>query len=665
MERNKFHNYLDIERYIDLLKVNNEEVFKNLSLYKDNLFDVLYYEEKTVPIIYEDCKQSLSEYFILNKLIREKKNYIYFSYDFKFIQKINDENENYNESLRKIIISKIILNLIYNYEGLEDYNEKDEIEIDNLKIDNFFLIEDNFSILKNDIQLKFTLKDVIEMEVDDLYIEIIYALILNQKIEDFNFVSNIFKQMNLDLIDVSKEIYEKYLETLYKDNKYINKYLIRNSKHMSCPKKIYFYYILFNYILKDPLYINKNPFLNEVKNNIQNITNNNLDNIPRDMENVLLDKLKFVVKTFLDCDRTNINIKNEIKNEPYSRVLTKDSSTHMTFNSSKASNENSPKNIKNIFDEHFIIKSFPILNESVYSYDDLLSPEHTKIKKEKNINNAKTNLYFIEQIISDKLLLEEKNYEHFLYYCLPNKKWGKVFISDIYKNEFKINKDIVIKIYNSFFKGGEDKLIIYNKTLQSQITYIKGYSFPLGFSGFTLINNKILICPCKTEEESGFFYLVFMDDKRKFNQGFKKTLNFKVTSICPLLSQGNKDIYYFLVAGIGSENKIKIKLCKLMYNYKTDFMDAQIIEDNIYIHKDKNFKNFEKPIFYIKQSTENGHIFIYSEKKIYHFSSINISKYLEMDEIEKTEAIQLIPEKEKQKIVYQEKQKEIRFYSNS
>ena len=75
--------------------------------------------------------------------------------------------------------------------------------------------------------------------------------------------------------------------------------------------------------------------------------------------------------------------------------------------------------------------------------------------------------------------------------------------------------------------------------------------------------------------------------------------------------------------------------------------------------------NFEKPIFYIKQSTENGHIFIYSEKKIYHFSSINISKYLEMDEIEKTEAIQLIPEKEKQKIVYQEKQKEIRFYSNS
>ena len=65
-------------------------------------------------------------------------------------------------------------------------------------------------------------------------------------------------------------------------------------------------------------------------------------------------------------------------------------------------------------------------------------------------------------------------------------------------------------------------------------------------------------------------------------------------------------------------------------------MDGQIIKDNIYIYKDENYLKFEKPIFFIKQSKENGHIFIYSEKKICHCSPPNINKYLEMDEIERT-----------------------------
>ena len=298
---------------------------------------------------------------------------------------------------------------------------------------------------------------------------------------------------------------------------------------MNCPKKIYFYFIIFYYILKNPLYIHKNPFLNKIKNNILNITNNNINNIPKDIQKILLNKLEFIITNFFECDnyfnkpenyyaKSNINImlnnfnKNEIRNDPYSIILAKDSSTCMTFKSSKNPNENSPKKIKkNIIDE---IKNCPILNDKINIYDNFTFIDFKKIKLEKNINNGNFILYFIEEIISEKLLLEDYNYEQFFYYCLSNKKCGTKFIPNKSKKGFKINENIVINTYNSYFKGEEDKLIIYNKTLQSKLTEFKDYSFPFGFNGFVLINNKILICPCKhkQKEESGFFYIVFIDN---------------------------------------------------------------------------------------------------------------------------------------------------------
>ena len=73
MATNKFNNSLDIKRYINHIKANNEEIFKKLYPHRQNLFNILDEEGKTLPVEYEDCKQRLSEYFILNKLIREKK----------------------------------------------------------------------------------------------------------------------------------------------------------------------------------------------------------------------------------------------------------------------------------------------------------------------------------------------------------------------------------------------------------------------------------------------------------------------------------------------------------------------------------------------------------------------------------------------------------------
>ena len=63
------------------------------------------------------------------------------------------------------------------------------------------------------------------------------------------------------------------------------------------------------------------------------------------------------------------------------------------------------------------------------------------------------------------------------------------------------------------------------------------------------------------------------------------------------------------------------------------------MNDNIKAIRDENILIFQKPIYWIKQSKENRHIFVYSNKKIYHFSPLNIDNPLRNDEYEKLEKI--------------------------
>ena len=104
-------------------KITDGTKFKSLLLNIKYLPDKLLYGDKEIiDVKRDDCQQSLSEYFYLVKLIKEKKYIIIFSYNFEFIQNINNENRKCDKTLRKVIISKIILDLINNYKGL--YNDK-------------------------------------------------------------------------------------------------------------------------------------------------------------------------------------------------------------------------------------------------------------------------------------------------------------------------------------------------------------------------------------------------------------------------------------------------------------------------------------------------------------------------------------------------------------
>ena len=84
--------------------------------------------------------------------------------------------------------------------------------------------------------------------IDLMYIEIIVELIKQKKLENFEFTFDIIKQLNFEIIDITKIMLDKLYEILNNNEYYINDYIISNGKDLYNEKKLNFYFILINYI---------------------------------------------------------------------------------------------------------------------------------------------------------------------------------------------------------------------------------------------------------------------------------------------------------------------------------------------------------------------------------------------------------------------------------
>ena len=150
--------------------------------------------------------------------------------------------------------------MIDNYKNLDIKDIIDEEEIENIVNKNRLYISENINYLSQ-IGLNYNEKDIEKIDIEDLYVEIVYSLIKSEN-KKYRELSKIFNQMDLGSIDISKKIYEKYLEKLFNnsnDNK-LEQYAIKEDRFINL-KRINFYYILFNYILKYSYYIYQNQFL--------------------------------------------------------------------------------------------------------------------------------------------------------------------------------------------------------------------------------------------------------------------------------------------------------------------------------------------------------------------------------------------------------------------
>jgi len=242
-------------------KLESEEDIIIFIYFNRNWFHkVLYDREEIAKIEFGEQKKNLYYNFYLNLLIKEEYYLVHYIYSLDFIKRINIERKKTSQKFRLIMFSKIILDLIYNYRGTEEYNENDDsFELEKIKKENRQIINSNIEVFK-EIDLNLNGDDVLKKKIDEIYIEIINALIKSKKIEDFDYSCNVFEQLDLENISLTKTIFDGFMNGKnYKD------YEINNLEDLNDERKVNFYNLFLKFIFKNSIYIYNVPFLLKAK----------------------------------------------------------------------------------------------------------------------------------------------------------------------------------------------------------------------------------------------------------------------------------------------------------------------------------------------------------------------------------------------------------------
>ena len=352
----------DLKEAYDILSDKKSNQMKILYLNKDKFHKILYENEEAIKIEFDKVKNKISNYFYLILLIEDNPNRIYYEYSLDFIKGINNiiDNGKYSKFF-ELIIYKIILALIKNYKQTEVYEEdKDDFELK--EIENNIL--KNINRLKELKDLKLNIKEINEKKIDEIYIEIINMLIRTNKIDDYEYAYKIIKELDLENIDLTKEMLDKLIKTLNNEKNKLNKYKKLEENNFEFKDKIInFYYILLKYILKNENYIYNIDFLLEKGNNFIKIINNN-------ELGLLIDKL---------------NEKNKVKFEYIYKFIKSNSIvSKKTATTSKPKVKDITKNSKtlnniNVIDYYYQI----IVFEKFYEIKEKEPEEKEKEKKQK------------------------------------------------------------------------------------------------------------------------------------------------------------------------------------------------------------------------------------------------------------------------------------------
>ena len=167
---------INYEEIIAILKEKNDQFLNLFYFYKENVHDILYKENE---IIFIDINQirKLSDLFYFDLLINDNKNIINYIYPKEIIFNSYEELLRTKGVVKKIILAKIIFDLIENYKGFGNFDEKVNEESLNILSNSCKTeIEENNKnnkIFFNTIDIN----DILSMSLDTIYAEII----INQK----------------------------------------------------------------------------------------------------------------------------------------------------------------------------------------------------------------------------------------------------------------------------------------------------------------------------------------------------------------------------------------------------------------------------------------------------------------------------------------------------
>ena len=247
-------------------------------------------------------KNEMMFLFYLSLFIKGNKNIVKFSFSLSLINKINSintNNFNFDSSYKNVLISKIILELINFYKNnqlFEEKNYKEEIEkLNEIEISNNEII---VNCIKKFCKIFFSIG---QKELKFENIDLIYAKIINilLKLKDYDLAQKILEYLDLENINITNEMLNEICKTLFSNESYLNEYRLNILDDLFDYNKIYFYYFLFKYILKNSIYIYYFDFLYEIRKRIIKIIKEN-DINKKDYN--FKDKVLYVIKFFTNSN---------------------------------------------------------------------------------------------------------------------------------------------------------------------------------------------------------------------------------------------------------------------------------------------------------------------------------------------------------------------------
>lgn len=418
----------NLQEIESILNLNENDSIRFLYFNRIKSHSILYDNEEVINIKLINGNDKLDFYIYLCFLIEENLSVVNYIYSINVIKKINDmQTRIKNEKIQKLIMSKIIIVLINNYEQSDNEEDTDSTDLNSLKNFNMEIINDNIKELN---QYNINKNNFLSKKLEEIYSEIIKYLIINNKLDDSEFTNNILKQINLKYIYITKVMFDEIAKLLKSENDYIKDYVIKEYNDLFDLKKINFYYILIRYILKITFYIYEIPFLLETMIKIKTLIKQNISSLGHSIKQnrPYKDKIEFVLKAFIEY---------KYYYDKSIKAIRANANANTSQQNSNASNQ---VNISNRSNNNYYGNSININNSE--SSSGFFSNSSYKRAKEDSGRNFDS---FTEEPVNQFEEFEKKYRNEIIFQILQNSS---------FKYEFKIiNKQVTFNCISIIING--------------------------------------------------------------------------------------------------------------------------------------------------------------------------------------------------------------------
>ena len=270
-------NYSEIS---SILQLDCNDLLKFIYLNRHNINEILYNEEKYIKIEIKEENKNLAYYFQLDLLINDNQIAVNYIYPIKIIEDISNYQKSIDKNLfyKKIIIAKIIIDLIDNIKNYEGYDNKFDEKLINFESESEDIINTNINNRK-ELKEIWDFNYLKRANIDVIYIDIIKSLFKKNNFESIENILQILNQIELESIYLTEKMIKEFSIIFNINNDFIKNYMINDVNDLININKIKFYVIIFKYIFKESIFIYQIPLLLKTRKMLINLIKNKLDEL--------------------------------------------------------------------------------------------------------------------------------------------------------------------------------------------------------------------------------------------------------------------------------------------------------------------------------------------------------------------------------------------------